>query len=529
MPKGNVFVAQKNAILEPDNQTTVKIANTISDRLSQELVIALVGPVASGVSTTAKYISEFLSQKYGYDVCPTIKPSSTIKAEAYRVEIRLTPDAQLGTYITEMQDIGNKLREKFGGDYLAEKAVERIVKFRTKKGGYQGDVPLPGRRAYIIDSVKNTEELDLLKTIYGETLCLFGVFAPDSLRRQRLIDDGTKETEADKIISRDQNEVVTFGQKTRRVFLNSDFFLCNDRKKEELRSSVERLLDIIFGTGIRTPTRAESAMYEATSAASNSACMSRQVGAAIVSKSGELISVGWNDVPKFGGSLYGEDDQYVWSEEKRRVEDNDHRCFKWGQRICHNETRRVGIVSGIIDRVLQSTFIKAGTKRDDVAKVMAGTEVEDLIEFSRSIHAEMDAILGVAREGKHSLVGSTLYTNTYPCHNCARHIVAAGIRSVVYIQPYRKSLATVLHSDALTENPDDRTKVVFRQFDGVAPRNYLRLFQPTSERKENGRVRVVDHAKAVPVFRMALDSPALYESKVIADLSEKEQTPVEGR
>jgi deoxycytidylate deaminase len=357
-------------------------------------------------------------------------------------------------------------------------------------------------------------------------LCLFGVFAPDAIRRKRLVDNGTLASQADQIISRDQDEVMTFGQKTRKVFLSADFFLCNDQKPDQLRTSVERLLDIIFSTRIRTPTRAESAMYEATSAASNSACMSRQVGAAIVSKSGELISVGWNDVPKFGGSLYGEDDQSVWSESKKRIEDNDHRCFKWGQRICHNEVRRTSIMDGIIDRVMKSSFVTSSVKRQDVAKTLAGTEVEDLIEFSRSIHAEMDAILGVAREGKHSLVGSTLYTNTYPCHNCARHIVAAGIRAVIYIQPYRKSLATVLHADALTEDPDDQTKVIFRQFDGVAPRNYLRLFQSTMERKVNGRVMNVDHTKAVPVFRMALDSPAEYESKVIADLTDKEQTPI---
>jgi deoxycytidylate deaminase len=138
----------------------------------------------------------------------------------------------------------------------------------------------------------------------------------------------------------------------------------------------------------------------------------------------------------------------------------------------------------------------------------------------------MDAILGVASEGKHSLVGSTLYTNTYPCHNCARHIVAAGVQSVVYIQPYRKSLATALHADAISEDPDQRDKVIFRQFDGVAPRNYLKLFQQPGERKRNGHVVSVDYMNAVPVFRMALDSPAEYESKVIADLSDKEQTPL---
>lgn len=507
-------------------KTLDRVANSISDRLSQELVIALVGPVASGVSTAASFLSEILSHKFGYDVCEIIKPSAIIKAEGHRVGINIHGTLQFGEYIEKMQDAGNELRKTFGSDYLAEKAVEKIVTFRTAHGGYKDDILLPGRRAYIIDSLKNTEELQLLKTIYGETLCLFGVFAPDSMRKQRLLNDGVADSDADKILNRDQNEIYTFGQKTRKTFVEADFFLCNDSKKDALRVRVDRLLDIIFSTGIRTPTRAESAMYEATSSAHNSACMSRQVGASIVSKSGELIAVGWNDVPKFGGGLYREDDQTVWNTDKERVDDNDHRCFKWGTKVCHNETRRRGILDGIVDRVMKSGLLKENTSKHAVDEVLSGTPVDDLIEFSRSIHAEMDAILGVAREGKHSLVGSTLYTNTYPCHNCARHIVAAGITNVVYIQPYKKSLATTLHADAITEDPDDRTKVVFRQFDGVAPRNYFRLFQASLERKKDGKVVDVVHKTAVPVFRMALDSPAEYESKVIADLSAKEKTPV---
>jgi energy-coupling factor transporter ATP-binding protein EcfA2 len=151
---GGSVLSQAVEKLFKDNSKQDKVANSITDRLSQELIIALVGPVASGVSTTARYLSELLTQKYGYVVCPTIKPSAIIKTEAVRVGVSLSTTSPLGQYITEMQDVGNKLREKFGGDYLAEKAVEKIVRFRKEKGGYQGEIPLPGRRAYIIDSIK---------------------------------------------------------------------------------------------------------------------------------------------------------------------------------------------------------------------------------------------------------------------------------------------------------------------------------------------------------------------------------------
>ncbi len=500
------------------------VATDISERLSKELVIALVGPVGSGVSTTAGYIREVLTQTFSYDVYPIVKLSGIIKAEAYRVGIALPPDTPLDAYITQMQTAGNKLREQFGGHYLAEKAVEKIYKFRHENGGYEGEIPLPGRRAYIIDSLKNVEELDILRQIYGETLCIFGVFAPDAMRKTRLVDAGTSETHVKQIIDRDQNEIPTFGQKTRKLFVQADFFICNDLKKDELRNRVVRYLELLFDTAVHTPTRAESAMYEASSASANSACMSRQVGAAIVSERGEMIAVGWNDVPRYGGGLYTENDQFSIDASRNTVVDRDNRCFKWGGCICHNETRRTSIVDSVVKRIADAGLIKSGKTQSDLKVALSGSEIEVLIEYSRSIHAEMEAILLVAREGRYSLVGSTLYTNTYPCHNCARHIVASGITQVVYIEPYLKSLAIALHHDAITEDPQEQGKVIFRQYDGVAPGSYLRLFRPKAERKLSGRLSRPHPASAVPIFRVQLDSQANYEEKVIADLSNKEQT-----
>jgi deoxycytidylate deaminase len=324
-------------------------------------------------------------------------------------------------------------------------------------------------------------------------------------------------------MARDQAELMTFGQNTRKLFVEADLFVCNDRRPEDLNASIARFLDIVFDTAIHTPTRAESAMYEADAASANSACMSRQVGASIVSARGELIAIGWNDVPKFGGGLYVEEDQSQYDETQKAFVNEDHRCHNWRGGICHNETRRNEIIAKVGDAACRDGKV-AKENVDNVKDQVAQSEIADLIEFSRSIHAEMEAILSVAREGKHSLLGATLYTTTYPCHNCARHIVAAGIVKVVYIQPYLKSLATQLHADVVTEIPGKRKMVIFQQFDGIAPRNFIRLFRPTAPRKEKGRITRVRKVDAMPIFRVPLDARSHYEDKVIADLAQKEQT-----
>ena len=62
------------------------------------------------------------------------------------------------------------------------------------------------------------------------------------------------------------------------------------------------------------------------------------------------------------------------------------------------------------------------------------SRVMDLIEFGRILHAEMSALSDAARKGI-CVEGATLYCTTFPCHLCAKLIVAAGITKVVYLEP----------------------------------------------------------------------------------------------
>lgn len=49
----------------------------------------------------------------------------------------------------------------------------------------------------------------------------------------------------------------------------------------------------------------------------------------------------------------------------------------------------------------------------------------------RAIHSEVDAIGKAARNGV-NLEGATIYVTRYPCEACARLIIAAGIKTVIY-------------------------------------------------------------------------------------------------
>ena len=57
-------------------------------------------------------------------------------------------------------------------------------------------------------------------------------------------------------------------------------------------------------------------------------------------------------------------------------------------------------------------------------------------ELCRSVHAEANAITKVAKSNNSSL-GATLYVTASPCIECAKLIIQAGIRRVVYSENYR--------------------------------------------------------------------------------------------
>src|SRR3990170_695704 len=145
------------------------------------------------------------------------------------------------------------------------------------------------------------------------------------------------------------------------------------------------------------------------------------------------------------------------------------------------------------------------------------------MEFSRSIHAEMHAILMGGQLAGSRVRGGKLYCTTYPCHACARHIIVSGIREVYYIEPYRKSVAIQLHLDAITESENEETKVRILQYDGVAPSRYLKMFKMKSDsRKDECGKRLRDDPKrAYPLYEVTLESLPALEGIVVQQLISK--------
>mgnify|MGYP000844627040 CR=1 FL=1 len=68
-------------------------------------------------------------------------------------------------------------------------------------------------------------------------------------------------------------------------------------------------------------------------------------------------------------------------------------------------------------------------------------------ELCRALHAEQNAIVQAARYGA-VIEGASIYSTTEPCSMCAKMIINAGIRRVVYRDPYPDALSRDLLSEA---------------------------------------------------------------------------------
>ena len=496
-----------------DAKTQIKSSHT------SELVIALCGPIGAPIHKVADAFKETLEGKFGYERCAILRLSRLI--ESHEGKATQSPAY---AHTKQLIEKGDRLREKHGAAILAELAVSEIVlerqKFKAASGANRFE---PRRICHIIDSIKNQHELDLLRLVYRDMLYFVGVYAPLPARVKSLDHMGMSSGEIHGLIDQDLGEEIAHGQTVRDTFPNADCFLRIDIDTDsQITARVERFLHLILGTQVITPTPAETAMYFAASAAGNSACLSRQVGAAITDASGEVIAVGWNDVPKAGGSLY-------MADPKNDPQSNyDQRCWNLQGGTCFNDEEKRLIAELIVDELVKADAISEKTRTLAFSTIANNSKLKNLIEFSRSVHAEMHAIINAGKLAINNIQDGKMFITTYPCHNCARHIVAAGIKEVYYIEPYRKSLATKLHSDAITEDELDVAKVRILPYDGVAPLRYLKLFRvPSDSRKSAGKLVKIDPLKAEPRFDKTLEALPTLEAMVVKGLRDKNLLPAE--
>lgn len=450
-----------------------------------ELVIGLVGPIGVDLELVTTLLSDAL-RDVAYHVT-TLRITQLMREVATETIVREHPHIE--SFRSRIQYANRVCELLKRSDALAILAISAIREIRRQEGG-DPEKPLEAR-AYIIRQFKRPSEIKLLRSVYGRQFIQISIYAPQKYRinriaadervsRSGLIDEVDAQSEAHKLVLQDDKEELDkpakdHGQNVQDAFPLGDVFV-NAVDRASCKDTLERFVAALFGNNEITPTHDEYGMYVAKSASLRSAALSRQVGAAIFSSSGEIITMGCNEVPKFGGGTY-------WTKD-----DHDRRDIIKG--YDPNDQKKNELLADLISRLKDGQHL---SKRladiedpneickvllsDDGPAAIKDSKVMDLLEFGRDIHAEMCAITDAARKGL-SIARATLYSTTFPCHMCAKHIVASGIVKVVYLEPYPKSYARELHDDSIRiEGEGPAQGVDFVPFIGISPYRYRDLFE----------------------------------------------------
>lgn len=456
--------------------------NAIARLEFPELFFGIVSPVGAETGPTIKALADYFAQEkyrvvhikvtdYFGTIAKTIRPTTPL--------VKFPTDNRIETYIK----YGNQIRETFkDNSILAAYTIFRISKERLRiLKSYQNDKYQ--KTAYILHQFKRKEEIDLLRSVYGRLFFQISVYSKRESRISHIskklahenntADQAFYRTHANSLVMRDEDEKDNDrGQRVTKIFHDADFIVNNDLLSEPISKQISRLCELIFSSNSISPTKYEYGMFAAKAAALRTLDLSRQVGAAIFRHSGEVISMGSNEVAKAGGGTYWSDDDPFDAREYALEQDS-------------NDTRKRELLKEIFDTIennLENFETWMQKKKVEESQFM------DALEYGKIIHAEMSAITDAARLGL-GVKDATLFCTTFPCHMCAKHIVSSGIKKVVFLEPYPKSLASDLHSDSIDVEGGPRGRyaqfnsVEFEHFFGVTPRRYRELFERGKRKK----------------------------------------------
>lgn len=404
------------------------------------------------------------------------------------------------SYVQIYQGAGDSIRrttkilanyrvEKFNpqGLFVLPRMVNRLIKFYRYKDKANNN------KTYIaIDTIRNPYEAKYFKDRYA-AFNLVSINAPTHDRKKFLQDkykftvDQIKfidQRESGKVSSlsnlksskcnacgSDNKSDVGYDEYDELIISNvkkcieiSDIHLFNPRNEANnnnvLKAQLAWYLSLIKHPGLITPTPLERVMQFAFTAKMNSGCISRQVGAVVTDENYSIKAVGWNDVAKGQvpcnlrslEDLENFSSDTIYSEYERNNSDFRNQASKNLLKV--KDLGRRGLNLSYCFKSIQN---KIDNEKNQV--------------HTRSLHAEENAFLQLAKYGSMGIEGGKLFTTASPCELCAKKAYQLGIKEIVFIDPYPG--IAIQHIISIGENPP---KLI--QFRGAVGKAYHQLYEP---------------------------------------------------
>ncbi len=454
------------------------------------VILGFTGPIGSGCTYISSLISKIgLPKIYKYyrlsDIIRDILKSEGVEKPT----------------VKQLQDKGNELRRDNNNSYLVGLLLDKIdSEWDSEK--YYG---------IVIDGIKNEGEVIVLRQF--PYFYLFSIQALKEIRCERAISDGRFKNadEFGRADLRDQLEEYEYGQQVTRCSYLSDIIILSDinipstataERERFVRKIYERYIKLIenLPQGIKSkgisPAVDELCMTIAYVLSRSSSCLKRKVGAVVVdinkaennggSFTGRqldmpfIISSGFNEVPLGSHQCVyhpGYEKCYRDYLQEEFAQSLEH-CPKCGTKIeinvecpfCKQQYKEFLKTCKKCGREIDFIFNCTGCELNIFDVYIPGSKESPgkLLDMCRALHAEEITLIKLANNYGKTGENIVLYVTTQPCNLCSNKIVLAGIKKVVYAEPYSmKEAEEILRSG----------KVDAIRFEGVKSSAYFKLYQ----------------------------------------------------
>lgn len=408
-------------------------------------VLILTGPFGSGCTT----IAGILNERAGFT-------HSTLSDQLKEAWLKDYPNEV--PQRRDLQRLGNALRSASGAEILVRTAVKTLNGDKTE------------HKAIVFDAARNPAEIEWLRQRFAGRCYAIALECQTSHRWKRLEPSYLRANLVfEHFIAddrRDRDEEVDWGQRVQLCVDRSDAIILNDNSitQTALHENVLNCVNLLKGTKPRYAIPREILMNLAYSAAHASKCLKRQVGAVLVAaepnKMGEVIGLGYNENPPPTAPCV-EEPAYG----ANPASGVPGKCYR--DEVRHNSFVRFGGLGVQCPQCRRPIDDKEAEPPWKCSACNAALEdyfwPERAMTWCTAVHAEVAALFAAGHRAK----GSTLYTTTFPCFQCAEKLIQAGVTNIVFTEPY---------PDIMAATRLDLAKVGVHRFEGIRSSRFDEIF-----------------------------------------------------
>lgn len=338
----------------------------------------------------------------------------------------------------------------------------------------------------VIDALRNPYEVLYFRERYS-AFYLMSVNTTEIIRQRKLYEKGYRREEVE-IIDREESGKHDFAEGYSHIDIDkcielSDIHLTHDgtggNRNRSLINQIFKYVALILHPGLVPPSPLERCMQVAYTAKLNSGCLSRQVGAVVTNESYSVKSIGWNTVAE------GQTPCSLRCIHDLACQEDENAFSNYEK----NNTKFKDFVLKL-DKSYGQEDIRQNLKGLTVSYCFK--DIHNTIEpkhqynqvHTRSLHAEENAFLQLAKYGSVGIKGGMLFTTASCCELCAKKAYQLGIKKIYYIDSYPG-----ISQSHILESGDEYYRPKMILFQGAIGRAYINLYNPFVPLKDEVEAR----------------------------------------